>query len=380
MNYLTCLEGVTDFEETKKILISKNLIVKHDDSEPIFLVKYDKSKCDMDDQDVRRCRGLILEKGTNNLVCVPPPHSEKAELFNQIDINETVFEEFVDGTMINVFKYKGELYMSTRSCIGAYCKYYSNKTFNALFSEIIDLSQFSVIGDNMNLTFILQHPENIIVTKYTQPSITLVYGVTVIDNTVQHHSLGELRDMLKEKDLEFNIPETYKLDHPSKVYEVINKMDQNSQGLILKCYKDNGTVYLRAKIRNEHYNYVRQLKGNSNNKKYLYLDLRKKRLLDQYLKYFSEDSDLFEIYKMELYDTTNNLFNFYQDYYVRRNEDGKRLINFTDIKFEYRPLCIELHNDFKMTKKVTDKRKIINYMNNLPTAKLLFVINYKYRK
>ena len=78
---------------------------------------------------------------------------------------------------------------------------------------------------------------------------------------------------------------------------------------------------MRAKIRNEHYNYVRQLKGNSNNKKYLYLDLRKKRLLDQYLKYFSEDSDLFEIYKMELYDTTNNLFNFYQDYYVRRNEE-----------------------------------------------------------
>ena len=87
--------------------------------------------------------------------------------------------------------------MSTRSCIGAYCKYYSNKTFNALFSEIIDLSQFSVISDNMNLTFILQHPENIIVTKYTQPNITLIYGVTVTDNTVQHHSLGELRDMLK---------------------------------------------------------------------------------------------------------------------------------------------------------------------------------------
>ena len=92
MNYLNCLEGITDFEETKKILISKNLIVKHDDSEPIFLVKYDKSKCDMNDQDVRRCRGLILEKGTNNLVCVPPAHSEKAELFNQIDINDTVFD------------------------------------------------------------------------------------------------------------------------------------------------------------------------------------------------------------------------------------------------------------------------------------------------
>ena len=44
------------------------------------------------------------------------------------------------------------------------------------------------------------------------------------------------------------------------------------------------------------------------------------------------------------------------------------------------PLCIELHNDFKSTKKVTDKRKIINYMNNLPTAKLLFVINYNFSK
>ena len=72
-------------------------------------------------------------------------------------------------------------------------------------------------------------------------------------------------------------------------------MDQTQQGIILKHFGEN---YLRSKIRNEHYNYIRNLKGNSNNKKYLYLDLRKKRLLDQYLKYFSEDSDLFEIYRM----------------------------------------------------------------------------------
>ena len=200
MNYLKCLEGVTEFEDTKKVLMSKNLIVKQNEKENIFLVKYDKSKCDMNDEDVKKCRGLILEKNTNNLVCVPPPHSENVIIFNDIDIQNTVFEEFID-TMINVFKYNKELYISTRSCIGAYCKFYS-KTFNALFNEIIDLSQFSVIDDNMTLTFILQHPENIIVTKYTQPSITLVYGALIDDNTIKHYNLKELQDKLKEKDLE----------------------------------------------------------------------------------------------------------------------------------------------------------------------------------
>ena len=182
MHYLECLSGISDFEQSKKILTEKGINVKEYDS--LYLVKYDKEKCDMTNIDINKCRGLVLEKDTNKLVCVPPPHSQNVQLFNNIPTEKTQYEEFLEGTMINIFKYNGTLYLSTRSCLGGYNTFYSNKTFSTLFGEIIDLSKFDVIEDNMNLTFILQHPENIIVKTYKVPNIKLVYGVSIIDNNV----------------------------------------------------------------------------------------------------------------------------------------------------------------------------------------------------
>lgn len=376
MHYIECLDGITDFNKSKEILNSKKLIVK--EYENLYMVKYDKTQCDMNDSDVKKCRGIVLEKGTNKLVCIPPPKAENINLFNSIPIENTVFEEFVEGTMINIFKYNGELFMSTRSCLGGYNKFYSNKTFNTLFTEIIDMSKFNIINDNLNLTFILQHPENIIVTKYTQPSIKLVYGVNINDMNIEYLKLNDLKFKLEEKGLTFEIPKVYEIKEINEVYQHLSKMNHNEQGIILKSINDK---YIRSKIWNEYYKYVRNLKGNSSNKKFMYLMLRQNKGLDEYLKYFEEDGEIFEQFRLELFETTNKLFKFYQDYHVKKDENKQRVIKkFLDIDYEYRPLCNDLHNDYLSTKKITDKKKVIDYINTLPPAKLLFVINYKYRE
>ena len=342
------------------------------------MVKYDKNKCDMNDVDIKKCRGIVLEKGTNNLICVPPPKAENIQIFNSISVETTDFEEFAEGTMINIFKYKGELFMSTRSCLGGSNKFYSNKSFSTLFTEIIDLSKFNVINDNLNLTFILQHPENIIVTKYSKPTIKLVYGINIIDNTnIEYLKLNNLKSNLEEKGLCIEIPKVYTVTNIQQVYEYLGKMNHNEQGIILKSVND---TYIRSKIWNDYYKYVRNLKGNSSNKKFMYLMLRNNKAVDEYLKYFEEDTEIFESYRLELFNTTNKLFNFYQDYYVKKDDNNKRIIKkFLDIDYEYRPLCNDLHKDYLTTKIITDKQKIIKYINCLPVAKLLFVINYKYR-
>ena len=85
-------------------------------------------------------------------------------------------------------------------------------------------------------------------------------------------------------------------------------------------------------------------------------------------------------YRLELYETTTKLFNYYQNFHVRKTSDGKHVIQkFLDIPYEYRPLCNGLHELYIKTKQKTDKRKVIHYVNNLQSAQLLFVINYKYR-
>jgi hypothetical protein len=154
-------------------------------------------------------------------------------------------------------------------------------------------------------------------------------------------------------------------------------LKHDEPGIIFKNIECN---YLRCKIWNQHYSYVRKLKGNSSNKKFMFLELRRNNAIKEYLKYFPDDAELFEIYKLELYDTTTKLFNFYQNWKVRKNSEGQHLYQkVTEIDYEYRPLCIDLHEEFKQTKKITDKRAVINYIKILPIAKLLFVINYKYR-
>jgi hypothetical protein len=375
MTYLQCLNEITDFDKTKEILENKKLCIKEYGN--LFIVKYDKTVCDMNDPDVKKCRGLILEKNTNKLVCVPPPKSDSVEIFNNVPIEKTIYEEFIEGTMINIFKYEGKVYMATRSCIDALCHFYSNKTFNALFSEIIELSKFDSMDDNMNLSFVLQHPENTIVTQYEHPEITLVYGVTIDGENVVNYTLNDLCKLLKDKDLEFKIPLQYNVNSHIEIYDKLNTMKHNEPGVILKNLEFN---YLKSKIWNQHYSYVRKLKGNSSSKKYMYLELRQNNAIKEYLKYFPDDAELFEIYRLELYDTTNKLFNFYQNWKVRKNSEGIHIYQkVTEIDYEYRPLCIDLHEEFKKTKQITDKRKVIMYTNNLPIAKLLFVINYKYR-
>ena len=86
----------------------------------------------------------------------------------------------------------------------------------------------------MNLTFILQHPENPIVKSYKVPTIKLVFGVLIHEARLHYFDLAELKQILLEKGLEFDIPKVYEIKQITDVYEVLNKMDHSEQGVILK--------------------------------------------------------------------------------------------------------------------------------------------------
>ena len=158
---------------------------------------------------------------------------------------------------------------------------------------------------------------------------------------------------------------------PIPIIAIVNELPGKNEFITTPYFYEQ---YRRSKIRNKNYDYIKQLKGNTNNKKYLYLELRKNNKLNEYLKYFNEDYELFNIYKVELYSITTKLFNYYQDYHVR-----KKIKNFLDIDYEYRPICNDLHSYYINTQNIITKKYVVQYINNLPIAKLLFVINYKYR-
>ena len=60
MHYLSVLDGITSFEESKNVLENLGLIVK--EYNDLYLVKYDKSKSVMENEDVMKCRGYYFRK------------------------------------------------------------------------------------------------------------------------------------------------------------------------------------------------------------------------------------------------------------------------------------------------------------------------------
>jgi hypothetical protein len=86
-------------------------------------------------------RSIVLEIDTNNVVSVSPYKSDSldsfTDIYNSDEKNKIVYEEFVDGTMINLFKYQNVYYISTRSCLGAQCRWFSSKSLNITLNDLL---------------------------------------------------------------------------------------------------------------------------------------------------------------------------------------------------------------------------------------------------
>ena len=54
---------------------------------------------------------------------------------NVDNFEDIVVEDFIDGTMINVFHHKEAWHIATRSRIGANCRWFSNKNFSDMFED-----------------------------------------------------------------------------------------------------------------------------------------------------------------------------------------------------------------------------------------------------
>jgi hypothetical protein len=371
MHYLSVLNGITSFEESKSILENLGLIIK--EYNDLYLVKYEKSKSQMDHEDVRKCRGVILEKNTNKLVCISPQKSIDVDFYHKKYIennsNDVIIEEFYDGTMINMFKHNGVNYVSTRSCLGAHNKYRSIKTFNTMFSECIDFEVFDKLDGDYCYSFLLQHPDNKIVKQYDVPSCILTMTTKINENnSVSILNNVETVELLSRCNVIIQTPRVFNIDSMDNLYKELDSLNETDQGYVLKFY-ENGSNN-RSKIRNMKYNEIRQLRGNDTNKMFMYFELRKQQNIVEYLEYFPEDKDLFDRFRHELYAFTQRLFNYYQELKVRKN------IRFLEIDYEFRPLINELHAIYTTTNRQITKNIVINYLHNLNSARILFVLNY----
>ena len=164
--------------------LKENLGIKavHHETLPLVILSYSQIDSPKTDPIVRECRGLVLEKGTWDLVA-------KAfdRFFNLTEIPEedekfvwdgAVATEKHDGTLILVYNYRGHTMINTRQTFGNGVANSCGKTWRELVVEAMGDLVFTEISEQIllreTLVFELCGPHNRIVREYPKPELHLI--------------------------------------------------------------------------------------------------------------------------------------------------------------------------------------------------------------
>lgn len=376
--------------------------VWHRNDRVYTILRYDKTALERSRECIETTglfRSVILEG--ENIKCFAPPKSLDRALFTELLAGgECYAEEFVEGTMINMFydsslpedDILGYWEIATRSSVGGDTRFFSNsanegKTFREMFIEALkEVSKvqgspqeaLKGLKQEYCYSFVLQHPENRIVTEFKKPCLYLT-AVYCIDN--QTHTI---RRIPTEEVLSDSLATWAKIpmQHGQGLtvqdidgLERIWASEDTHYGItgIMLCDRATG---LRSKIRNPEYEKVRQLRGNQPKLQYRFLSLRQGAAEDvkAYLQYYPEDTDAFSNYGKQVREFVQNLHYQYMECKVRKTKDIKI------VPYEFRNHVYALHgyylNDLRPLGRAVTRRVVETYVNELPAARLMFSINY----
>ena len=338
------------------------------------------------------CRSIIVNEH-DKMVCFSPPKSIPSDEFIKKYPNKTdaiVAQEFVEGTMINVFwdeniGLTGGWEISTRNTVGATSGFYKSadsKTFRTMFLEAAQENNLCLnkLNPAYCFSFVLQHPENRIVVPFNKACIYLV-AMYHIDDTemnnirVYSYNIDEMRK-LNWMNADIKFPQTYYGDNYT---ELINQYaSMNTAYDVLGFVLYNALTGERSKIRNPVYEQVRALRGNQPKLQYQYLTLRKQNKVKEFLKYYPENKRNFSEYREQLHLFTNTLFMNYMSCYIKKEQP---LNQYSE---QYRTHMFELHKlyitSLRVNALVVTNRIVIDYVNNLQTTLLMYCLNFHMRK
>jgi hypothetical protein len=311
-----------------------------------------------------------------------------------IKTDDIVAEEFVEGTMINVFfdstiGLTGGWEISTRNIVGATCGFYNNisaeqnkKTFRTMFLDAAKENKLVLENLNKNLcySFVLQHPSNRIVIPIKQPKLYLV-AIYCIDNSdknnikVYYHDMEEIKKSYWG-DATIQFPEIYECNDYSKLIDTYASMNTHYDKMGFVLY--NKTTGHRTKIRNPVYEEVRQLRGNQSKMQYQYLSLRKEGKVNEFLKYFPENKKELSYFRDQVHLFTTTLYENYVACYIKKERPLK------EFSQQYKTHMFYIHqkylNDLKEQKLYMTYKEVINYVNTLEIKLLMHSLNYNMKQ
>jgi len=338
------------------------------------------------------CRSIIVNS-QNRVVSFSPPKTISSEDFIKKYSENTcgvLAEEFLEGTMINVFwdpslGLNGSWEISTRSTPGAtssFFKSYKNKTFRDMFLEAMNENnlKLDMLNRDYCYSFVLQHPENRIVIPFKSPQLYLValyyiqYTTTdTIVNVIDHRSFKEL---FETNNITVKFPQIYQYNKYSELIDKYASMNTSYDIVGIVLYNQNTGE--RTKIRNPVYEQVRNLRGNQPKLQYQYLSLRKEGKVKDFLNFYPENKKQFSQFRDQVHLFTDTLFNNYKSCYIKKE---KPLNEFSQ---EYRTHMFHIHqkyiNELRENRQFITNTFVQKYVNEIPTTLLMYCLNLQMRK
>lgn len=380
-----------DVEEFHKILKSENKneqlhVTSYSTKEGNYkIVRYNKEFLDVDDS-FGLFRSVVVNE-QNKVISFAPPKSFSIERFTDLNptkTNNIVAEEFVEGTMMNVFwdEQCSAWNFATRNVVGANVSFYKtekNKTFNTMFNEALNESNLKL--DDLNksycYSFVLQHPENRIVIPCVIPVLYLVQVCEIVDLKVFVHSMESVKLEETWKNTRVRFPHVYgnwnTYDDLQQAFGSLNT-PYNIMGVVIKNTESND----RCKIRNPVYENIRQLKGNQPKLQYQYLSLRKTGKIAEYLKFYPECKQKFTKYRNELHMFTNTLFMNYISCYIKKERP------LGEFPGQYKTHMYKIHqiflNELKPNSQFVTNTVVIKYVNDLHESQQMNALHYNLKQ
>lgn len=356
------------------------------------VIRYNKSTLCYDNIPTYGIYRSIIVNSDNKIVSFSPPKSLNADCFIKkynIKTDTLIAEEFVEGTMINVFwdskiGLSGAWEISTRNTVGATSSFYkspNSKTFRTMFLEAAAHNNLDLdsLHKNFCYSFVLQHPENRIVVPFKLPQLYLI-SMYIIDDSIRDnikvYSVDKSNFLSLHSNTTIKVPEVYNWTTYADLIDKYASMNTSYDILGVVIY--NNETGERTKIRNPVYEQVRQLRGNQPKLQYQYLCLRKEGKVSDFLKYYPENKNEFSIFRDQIHLFTNTLYSNYISCYIKKE---KPLIEFSE---QYRTHMFNIHkhylNELKDKKMYVTNTVVIKYVNNIHPSLLMFCLNFQMRK
>lgn len=382
-----------DWKEKVDALKKERTAAMQINSQQLHIIKYKKSSLNKTNVQTLGLFRSIITDG-KKIICFAPPKSLSCEEFNQRTSFTSDIEcsEFIEGTMINMFinPLTNDWEIATRSNIGARCKFFQDekKTFREMFLEAFTEMhyEFAMFDKNYSYSWVLQHPANRIVLPITKPKLYLTHVFEysefidvngkqnlLIENVLSRENKYDFISTFGEVKINYPLPHHF----TSTEQACLSYDDNNSDYKVMGSVFVDAKLGLRTKVRNPHYEYVKNLKGNSPKLQYRYYNLRQMGAVKDYLKYYPEDAGKFSIFREQMHNFTDNLWRNYMRCYVNKEKPLK------EFPYEYRSHMYQMHqyyiNNLRADGGRFDKLQTINYVNNLKPGHLMHSINYPLR-